>query len=206
MEARNILHWRKERPRPLFKEIRLIRVKSLARGIRSFIIIVIDMNGIRVHVIGNTQNLLFTCTCTGWKFVQNFISSRDGPDKVQKQGRDERMQEHYPTSAVHFLQCRVAILSIFSAIISWPLFLAKFQFLLLLLSNNVITGHCKFMLALLIIVILCSCRCFRGGLLLDVSAQSELSSGALSSCVLSTLPHFFQVPHYLKWSFAHTFP
>ena len=30
------------------------------------------------------------------KFPQNFISSRDGPVKVQKQGRDENMQENCP--------------------------------------------------------------------------------------------------------------
>ena len=35
-------------------------------------------------------------------FLQHFISVRDGPDKGQKQGRDERMQEDYSTSAVYF--------------------------------------------------------------------------------------------------------
>ena len=29
--------------------------------------------------------------------MQNFISSRDEPEKVQIQGRDERTQEDYPT-------------------------------------------------------------------------------------------------------------
>ena len=54
--------------------------------------------------------------------------------------------------------------------ILWP---ARFKFLLLLLPNNVITGHSKFILALLIIVILCSCRGFQGDLLLNVSARTS---------------------------------
>ena len=29
----------------------------------------------------------------GEKFLQNFISTRDGPEKVQEQGEDERTQE-----------------------------------------------------------------------------------------------------------------
>ena len=34
------------------------------------------------------------------KFLQNFISVKDGSEKKgQKQGRDERTQEDYPTSA-----------------------------------------------------------------------------------------------------------
>ena len=40
----------------------------------------------------------FTCLLVK-KFVQNFISVRDRPQKVQKQGRDERVQKDYPTSA-----------------------------------------------------------------------------------------------------------
>ena len=32
-------------------------------------------------------------------FPQNFISSKDGPEKVQKEGRDERTQEDYPIPA-----------------------------------------------------------------------------------------------------------
>ena len=32
------------------------------------------------------------------KFLQNFISSRDGPVKVQKEGRNESMQEDYLTT------------------------------------------------------------------------------------------------------------
>ena len=56
--------------------------------------------------------LLFTSL--GEKFLQTFISSRDGPANVQKQGRDENaqenyyngtmakeQQEHYPTSAAY---------------------------------------------------------------------------------------------------------
>ena len=34
------------------------------------------------------------------------------PEKVQKQGRDERSQEDYPTSAVHF--CRFSHVVLFS--------------------------------------------------------------------------------------------
>ena len=34
-------------------------------------------------------------------FLQNFISSRDGPEKLQKQGRDESMQEDFPTSVAY---------------------------------------------------------------------------------------------------------
>ena len=34
----------------------------------------------------------------------SLLSSRDGPEKVQKQGRDERTQGDYPTSTVYFLQ------------------------------------------------------------------------------------------------------
>ena len=33
----------------------------------------------------------------GEKFLQNFISSRGGPVKVQKQGRDKKTQEDYST-------------------------------------------------------------------------------------------------------------
>ena len=33
------------------------------------------------------------------KFLLNFLSSRDMPEKIQKQGRDERAREDYPTSA-----------------------------------------------------------------------------------------------------------
>ena len=33
--------------------------------------------------------------------------------KVQKQGRDERMQEDYPTFAVYFCRCRVVFLRSF---------------------------------------------------------------------------------------------
>ena len=38
------------------------------------------------------------------KLLQKFISNGDGPEKVQKQGSNERIQENYPTSAVYFLQ------------------------------------------------------------------------------------------------------
>ena len=43
--------------------------------------------------------------------------------KVQKQGRDERMQEEYPTSAVYFCRCRVVFLRSFIS----TLFLYFFQ-------------------------------------------------------------------------------
>ena len=33
-----------------------------------------------------------------------------GLKKVQKQGKDERMQDDYPTSAVYFCRCRVVLL------------------------------------------------------------------------------------------------
>ena len=36
--------------------------------------------------------------------LQNFISSREGPEKVQQQGRGERTQKVYLTSVVYFLQ------------------------------------------------------------------------------------------------------
>ena len=35
------------------------------------------------------------------------------PKKVQKQGRDERTQEDYPTSGVYFCRCRVVFLRSF---------------------------------------------------------------------------------------------
>ena len=35
------------------------------------------------------------------------------PEKVQKQGRDERTQEDYPTSGVYFCRCRVVFLRSF---------------------------------------------------------------------------------------------
>ena len=35
------------------------------------------------------------------RFLQNFSLSRNGPEKVQKQGRNERMQEDYPTVHIH---------------------------------------------------------------------------------------------------------
>ena len=38
------------------------------------------------------------------------ITCTDGPEKVQKQGRDERMIEDYPTFTVHFLQMSVVFL------------------------------------------------------------------------------------------------
>ena len=54
------------------------------------------------------------CTCTmERKLLKNFISSRDGPKKAQKQGSYERMQEDYPTSAVYFCRCRVIFLHSF---------------------------------------------------------------------------------------------
>ena len=34
----------------------------------------------------------------GKQFLQNFISNRDEPVKVQKQGRDEKSQKHYTTT------------------------------------------------------------------------------------------------------------
>ena len=43
--------------------------------------------------------------------------------KVQKQGRDERMQEDYPTSGVYFCRCRVVFLRSFIS----ALFLYFFQ-------------------------------------------------------------------------------
>ena len=36
---------------------------------------------------------------TGGKISENFISVRDVPERGQKQGRDEKTQEHYPTFA-----------------------------------------------------------------------------------------------------------
>ena len=58
------------------------------------------------------------------KLPKNFISSRDGPEIVQKQGRVERTQEDYPTSAVYFLQLyRVVFLRSFIS----ALFLYYFQ-------------------------------------------------------------------------------
>ena len=36
------------------------------------------------------------------KFLYNFISVRDGTEKIQKQGRGERTQGDYPTSTVYF--------------------------------------------------------------------------------------------------------
>ena len=36
--------------------------------------------------------------------LQNFISVRNGPEKVQKQGGDETVSEANPASAVYFLQ------------------------------------------------------------------------------------------------------
>ena len=35
------------------------------------------------------------------------------PKKVQKQGRDERTQEDYPTSSVYFCRCKVVFLRSF---------------------------------------------------------------------------------------------
>ena len=47
-------------------------------------------------------------------FLQNLISTRDMDlKKVQIQGRDERMQEDYPTSAVYFCRCRIFFLHSF---------------------------------------------------------------------------------------------
>ena len=46
-------------------------------------------------------------------FLLNLISSRDGPENVQKQGKDERTQEDYPTSGVYFCRCRVVSLRSF---------------------------------------------------------------------------------------------
>ena len=43
--------------------------------------------------------------------------------KVQKQGRDQRTQEHYPTPAVYFCRCRVVFLHSFIS----ALFLYSFQ-------------------------------------------------------------------------------
>ena len=47
------------------------------------------------------------------KIVLIFISSRDGPEKAQKQGRDERTQEDYSTSAVNFCRNSVVFLHSF---------------------------------------------------------------------------------------------
>ena len=46
-----------------------------------------------------------------------------GLKKVQKQRRDERMQDDYPTSAVYFCRCRVVFLYSFIS----ALFLYFFQ-------------------------------------------------------------------------------
>ena len=51
--------------------------------------------------------------------------------KVQKQGREERTQEDYPTSAVYFCRCRVVFLRSFIS----ALFLYFFQFHLYLKSS-----------------------------------------------------------------------
>ena len=59
----------------------------------------------------------------GKSSLQNLISSRDGPEKVRKQGRDEGTQEDYPTSAVYFCRCRVDFLHSFIS----ALFLYFFQ-------------------------------------------------------------------------------
>ena len=39
----------------------------------------------------------FTCTLIREKVSENFISVRDGPKKLQKHGRDKRMQKDYLT-------------------------------------------------------------------------------------------------------------
>ena len=56
-------------------------------------------------------------TTRGKNFLLNFISTRDGPEKVQKQGRDERMKEDYPTSTkIHNRYSVVFLRSIISAL------------------------------------------------------------------------------------------
>ena len=58
------------------------------------------------------------------KFLQTLISVREGPDKVQKQGSDEkRAQEEYSTSAKIHSRCRVVFLCSFI----FALFLYFFQ-------------------------------------------------------------------------------
>ena len=47
----------------------------------------------------NERQVHYIYCILGKKFLQILISSRDGPDKSTEQGRVERMQEDYPTSA-----------------------------------------------------------------------------------------------------------
>ena len=58
----------------------------------------------------------------GEKFLQNFTSSRDGSEKVQKQGRDERTHEDYSKSAKNTLQlaCHVFSLLCFRTFLVHP--------------------------------------------------------------------------------------
>ena len=46
-------------------------------------------------------------------FLLNFISSRDGPERVQRQGRVERKQEDYPASAKKLQQMEDSFLAFF---------------------------------------------------------------------------------------------
>ena len=59
----------------------------------------------------------------GKKFSKTSFQLRMDLKRGQKQGRDERTQEDYPTSAVYFYRCRVVFLHSFIS----SLFLYFFQ-------------------------------------------------------------------------------
>ena len=49
----------------------------------------------------------------GEKVPENCISGSEGPEKVNKQGRDERTQQDHPTYAVFFLHMSGSLLAFF---------------------------------------------------------------------------------------------
>ena len=53
----------------------------------------------------NHIKYLVICYYRVKKFLENFISVRDGPEKVKKQDRDERTQEDYTTSTKIHSRC-----------------------------------------------------------------------------------------------------
>ena len=58
----------------------------------------------------------------GKQFLQKFISSRDGPEKVQKPDRNERTQENYLISVVYFVQLWGDLTFFHLCLISAPFF------------------------------------------------------------------------------------
>ena len=64
---------------------------------------VYTINAFVIYLEGGSENLRKSTETKEKSFCKTlFQLGMHGPEKIQKQGRDERTQEDYPTSAVYF--------------------------------------------------------------------------------------------------------